>query len=275
MATVWPQAARARFTPLSGGRTNRLWRFGCGGADHVCKLYRPDAATPLFPNDPRAEALALAAAGTAGLSPAFCFALSCESGAAIVYNYLEANSCRPDPSDVARALARLHELPPPAGLTARPSGAAAILEQGDAMLRELSQPEAGALARLRPVPVATGAAESVFLHGDVVPANAISTRDGVRFIDWQCPAVGDPVGDLAIYLSPAMQYLYGGAPMAPKSIRRFLDAYGHSERANRYLALAPAFHWRMAAYCLWKASRGDADYKAGLDLELAWLKDLR
>ena len=38
--------------PLAGGRTNRLWRVG----QAVIKAYDSAAASPLFPNDPAAEA---------------------------------------------------------------------------------------------------------------------------------------------------------------------------------------------------------------------------
>ena len=51
--------------PLAGGRTNRLWRVG----QAVIKAYDPAAASPLFPNDPAAEARALAQLGPIGLAP--------------------------------------------------------------------------------------------------------------------------------------------------------------------------------------------------------------
>ena len=35
----------------------------------------------------------------------------------------------------------------------------------------------------------------------------------MRLIDWQCPALGDPAEDIACFLSPAMQVIYGAGPL--------------------------------------------------------------
>ena len=48
------------------------------------------------------------------------------------------------------------------------------------------------------------------IHGDTVPNNFIQSVDALVLIDWQCPALGDPVLDLAIFLSPAMQQIARG-----------------------------------------------------------------
>jgi hypothetical protein len=40
----------------------------------------------------------------------------------------------------------------------------------------------------------------------------------------------------------------------------------------RYNALRPLFHWRMAAYCLWRAARGDIGYAQAAALEIAALR---
>ena len=53
----------------------------------------------------------------------------------------------------------------------------------------------------------------------------------------------------------------------PAEEQRFLSAYGDAETASRYQALAPWFHWRMAAYCLWRASSGATDYLACVSKE--------
>ncbi len=54
-----------------------------------------------------------------------------------------------------------------------------------------------------------------FLHTDIGPGNIIVAKDDGRLvvIDWQCPAVGDPVQDVIAFLSPAFQILWAGVPL--------------------------------------------------------------
>lgn len=255
------------WTPLPGGRTNSVWRIQTGDTVLVCKLYRPDTETPLFPNAPEAEARALRFLDGTGFAPRFRHSGSTSLGQVVVYDYLEGEPAPRDPAKVGNLLSRLHGLAPPPGLRQLESGAAAILNQGDMMLRNLSGTAARELRALRPSAVETGPVTPRFLHGDPVPANIVATPGGLRLIDWQCPALGDPVNDLALVLSPAMQHLYGGKPLTDHETDRFLHAYSHQERTVRLRTLLPAFHWRMAAYCLWKADRGDADYLEGFALE--------
>ena len=117
-----------------------------------------------------------------------------------------------------------------------------------------------------PEPVPTG--PGVFLHGDPVPANVVSGLEGITFVDWQCPATGDVCEDLFIFASPAMQSLYGGAPLSDLQIQNLLSGYGNVETTARFHQLAPLLHWRMAAYCLWMAERGADDYRSVIQLEL-------
>ena len=112
-------------------------------------------------------------------------------------------------------------------------------------------------------------ADRVLLHCDIVPGNLIENSGGLFLIDWQCPAIGDPVEDIAIFLSPAMQTLYRGHPLSPEEREQFLESY-HTQ-AERYQTLAPAYHYRMAAYCQWQVERGFPDYAAGRDAEIAAL----
>jgi len=128
------------------------------------------------------------------------------------------------------------------------------------------------LVDLRPCGSVPPSYARAFLHGDPVPANFVMTERGAVLIDWQCPASGDPCEDIAIYLSPAMQSLYGGTPLSPEEMEAFFAAYDDAETAARYRAMAPAYHWRMAAYCLWMADRGHADYGNAARLEIEALQ---
>lgn len=235
----------------------------------VCKLFAEEG-TPLFPNDPDAESRALLHLDGTGLAPDHISRITSRAGAVLVYRHIPGPVWTSGVDAVADLLSRLHAAPPPAGLRriAPPlSTTGMIPDDGSA--------EARRLARMRPDFDVAPNAEMVFLHGDVVAENIIASPAGLRLIDWQCPALGDPTEDLAIFLSPAMQYVYGRRRLSATDEADFLNGYGHRDRVQRYRVLAPAFHWRMACYCLWKARRGDADYMEGFRREIARLEDLR
>ena len=136
-------------------------------------------------------------------------------------------------------------------------------------------PEGRGLSDLKPDFPDMQPGAQVFLHGDVVADNIIDTPQGLCLIDWQCPAAGDAAEDLAIFLSPAMQYIYGKRSLSEADEMAFLDAYGDANVTRRYRRLALSFCWRMAAYCLWKKQRGDTDYAVGFQREVARLEALR
>ncbi len=240
---------------LSGGRTNRLWKVGTA----VVKSYDPAAASPLFPNDPQAEARALDRLGPTGLGPRLIGA----GPSWVAYAFVEGRSWRSDPAQVARTLFRLHRQDA-AGFRPLASGSAALLAQAQAMARDCQGrlPPPPADPCLPPIPV------PCLIHGDAVAGNMIAGSAGLTLIDWQCPAAGDPTEDLATFLSPAMQWLYRGEILASEATEAFLSAYPDPRIAERYRRLAPLYRWRMAAHCLWKAERGAPDYAQALALEL-------
>ena len=238
--------------PLEGGRSNRVWRAG----DLAVKLYDPTSATPLFPNEPAAEALALQSLTSLPLAPSFV-----SSGAGwLAYRYQPGASWRQDPAAVARLLGELHGLGPLPGLRSLPVGPQQIGQQARSF----------AMAGLPPMPKLSdpGPVRPTIVHGDAVPGNIVVTPQGLRLIDWQCPGNGDPVDDLALFLSPAMQLLYRGAPLSLAEREAFLAAYPCRATVARYVLLAPLLHWRIAAHCAFRAARGDDVYGAAIQLEL-------
>lgn len=256
---------------LQGGRTNDLWRVSTDTGVLVVKRYHPAAGSRLFPNDPASEAAALRHLRGHGLAPECVALVDTRHGTCLIYNYVTGAPGAVEPADLGRVLSRLHRISPPAGLRHVLSGSAAILAQGDRMLADCVM--AGDLFGLRPQ-IDVHAADPVFLHGDPVPTNVLATSGGPVLIDWQCPAIGDPVEDLGLALSPAMHHLYGAGPMDAAAQDAFLDGYGAPAITRRYRALAPALHWRMAAYCLWRRHhrRPDTQDKTALALEIAALK---
>jgi len=242
--------------PLAGGRTNRLWRVG----QAVIKAYDSTAASPLFPNDPVAEARALALLGPLGLAPDLIGA----GDGWLAYAHVEGQVWQADPAPVARMLARLHQQHP-VGFRPVASGSAALLAQAQAIV-------AACRSTLPPAPqdpAVDPVSRPCLIHADAVAGNLIDGPGGVTLIDWQCPASGDPTEDLATFLSPAMQWLYRGRVLSSPETEAFLAAYPDPAVTTRYLRLQPLYRWRMAAHCLWKADHGAPDYRHALALELA------
>jgi thiamine kinase len=246
---------------LVGGRVNLLWR----ASGMVIKQYQHGGASPLFPNDPEAEANALAYLAPFGAAPK----LVARGQAWLVYEYCPGRAWQHGPEQPARTLARLHQIPVQQGIfRGAPNGSAQLLAQAKAIAAQCA-------SYLPPAPQDLGLAPgpACLIHGDAVPGNFILHQGRTTLIDWQCPAIGDPSEDIATFLSPAMQWLYRGAPLTAQEKKAFRDATPVKTLA-RYDQLAMIYHWRMAAHCLWKAEHNAPDYAQALQLELAALQSL-
>ncbi|WP_151719063.1 phosphotransferase family protein [Gemmobacter serpentinus] len=238
---------------MAGGRSNLVWRVG----GLVVKQFRPDRASPLFPNDPLAERAALTGLAGCGIAPR----MAGSGSDWIAYDHLPGQDWRDDPVPVARALAVLHRQPLLPSLTRAPMGHD---------LRRAAQ--VWAPQDLPPCPELNAPLPQIaprIIHRDPVPGNIVMQDGQARLIDWQCPAIGDPAEDLAVFLSPAMQMLYRGAVLSETEIAQFLAAYPDREVIDRYRAMRGVLHWRIAAHCAWRAGQGCADYARALPLECA------
>lgn len=261
--------AAAEWVALPGGRSNRAWHVGA----FVVKLYGPGRGNPLFRNDPQAEASALRHLSGQGIAPELIGALDTEDGPCLVYRHSAGIPWDRDTPRAARLLQRLHRLAPPTDLPLRAGGSASLAAKAEAIL-DTCPPGADRdrVAASRPdLPPCPPAGEARFLHGDPVPGNILSGPGGLVLIDWQCPARGDAAEDLALFLSPAMQVLYRGTALNEPEIRDFLSAYDDKETVARYRALAPLYHWRMAAYCLWRSGGRAGPDRDAMLAELAAL----
>lgn len=239
---------------MVGGRSNAVWRVG----RFVVKRHRPDAASPLFPNDPLAEARALTLLAPLGLAPR----LRASGADWIIYDHAAGDIWQGDPAPVARMLHRLHNAAlPPGVFRPLPNGSAAVLAHAASFAPPglpPPPPDPG-LPPVAPRPV----------HADAVAGNILATPSGPLLIDWQCPGMGDPAEDLATLTSPAMMWLYTGRIAAPAWADALVAAYPCAETVARTRALCPLYHWRIAAHCAWKAARGDADYARALRIDRA------
>lgn len=243
--------------------------------DVVLKLFRPDAASTLFPNAPLAELSCLAALAPFDLAPRVLAAWVGAAGHCLAYRHLAGPLWSQDSAAVAHLLRRLHDLAVPvtlAGLRPVPCDPATLSGQIRAMAADLPPDLARGLrdrlAQL-PLPELPPAPAPCLLHGDPVAANIVMTAQGARLIDWQCPGLGDPVHDLSVFLSPAMAHLYLGRQLSLAERRDFLAAYGAPQVTARLAALAPLLHLRMAAHCLTRAATGSARDAEAARLELS------
>ncbi len=254
----------AEWTPLKGGRTNWVWRVSGPEGDIVVKLYAGAARNPLFPNDPDSEALVLQHLQPHGIAPRLLDHFATDVGQCLVYEHLRGNTWFKNAADAAQLLSQLHQITPPQTLRETPSGSVALSRQTLAILDRCPDEKANELRPLMPHVCIAESGTAHLLHADPVPANLIEHAGQLRLIDWQCPAIGDPCEDLSIFLSPAMHMTYRGCDLNAKEITAFLAAYPDRDVVARYLQLAPWYHWRMAAYCLWKEAQGDPEApKAG------------
>ncbi len=222
---------------LVGGYTNAVWRVG----DLVVKRYDLSERPELLGNDPPAEARALAVLESHGVAPELVH--FDPAGPFLVYRFVHGEEWRSDDvAAVARALAIVHALPGE-GFRSIPADGPEILADGDRFAR---------LASRRPPAVRCGPCDRRLVHRDAGPGNLIEASHGVVLIDWQCPGAGDPAEDLAAFLSPAFQILYGREPLTTAQETDFLAAYLDRAVVERLEALRPAYDWRMAAYCTWR-----------------------
>lgn len=264
-------ARSVRFEPLQGGRTNKVWKLVGPGPDRVLKLYRRTRPNPLFGNDPELETLCLNALAPTGLSPKFRASGEIPNAVWVLYEHAAGTPWTSDTVSVAGLLTKLHTLRPPIALPKGCNGSADLEATTRRILSLCHSPERARLLDLKPSGSVPATAATCLIHGDPVAGNILVNGASLVLIDWQCPAIGDPTEDLALFLSPAMMQVYRGAPLSPDETRAFLAAYPHRQTTERYAALKPWFAWRMAAYCLWRAENGSQEYAQGLPLECAIL----
>ncbi|WP_299948418.1 aminoglycoside phosphotransferase family protein [uncultured Ruegeria sp.] len=253
---------------LYGGRTNRVWKVLSGPSDAVLKLYGAPFQNPMFRNDAQLEADCLRALNNTGYVPNLRATGSIGAASWVYYDHAPGNPWRDGVESVATLLRHLHGLPIDLELPQGCNGSVELREQAEQILLSCQSAEKQRLTALRPEGVVEPLANRRLIHGDPVAGNILQASTGLTLIDWQCPAMGDPCEDLAIFLSPAMQHLYRDATLSEAEVASFLTAYDQREITERYLLLRPWFSWRMAAYCLWRIENGSPDYIPAFELEI-------
>lgn len=248
----------ARLRPLPVNYTSRFWRLDTPERIFVVKEFFPGAeVNPLYPTLPDQEAEALSFLARYDLAPALeTYTQSPAGTPLLVYGYGPPVTDQIDVGEAAELIGRIAELKEPVpGHQEVPAGYHDVLENGDAMLAAIPDSRKAAnLKRLRPSDdaVARLKVKRALVHRSFCLGTIQSTADGARMIDWQFAGYGDPVEDIAGFVSPGLLKLYGLHPLVAYAEEMFLKHYPNQETAERFLEERGAYHWRLAAYCLFR-----------------------
>jgi thiamine kinase len=271
---------------LPGGYRNEVWKVRTGRSWLIEKRYSedPGEANPMYPNLPDHEAAALAALGPRGLAPQL---VGHEPGV-LTYRFVPGTMWRSGVEDVAALLYAIHSGPAPRDLRRLCASAAQARDHGDEMVAAVPTGIAAGLVAMRPTVASTSMVRRASLvHTDCGPGNLVRSRSGLVLIDWQCPGLGDPVEDIACFVSPAMMVLYEQRPHTAHAVEHFLEAYSDAgpsglATVRRYRRDAAAWHYRIGGYCVWRAHRlarrlPDVAnrYRRALTVEIAFLRGKR
>ena len=253
----------------TGGQTNKVWRL-IGEEDLICKLYLETGNNPLFKNTPEEEYRCLLWLEGSNIAPKPYKFLKTPFGEVLIYNYIKGQIWSHNVDSVSELLTRIRKHIYPKGLRVLSNLPSDIKQIGLEIINELNSYHKNKLIKICP-DVSIPDIEPVLLHTDVVPGNLILADEGLRLIDWQCPAIGDPIVDIMMFLSPGMHEIYGSRKLSMKEHETFLMNLT-SKLRNRYNILATLYHWRLAAYCFWKAEQGFIEYEKAALAEIDLLK---
>jgi len=258
---------------LTGGFWNRVYRLRSKedvSLDWVVKQFVQVPVNPMFPILPTAEHAALQFLQDQECAPPpIAFIADSPAGSLLVYAYVQGSSWNGDLEAAAILLARVQIIPIDTfamhAFRKLPTDAIALQNHAQAMLQVHQGALSDSVRELRP-PVSTQPAHpnrrGVLVHTDCGPGNMVSSPQGLRLIDWQCPGIGDGLQDVVTFLSPAMQVLYGYPVLTAAQEQQFLGAYfaaldespRDAQETRAWLhSVRSSHHYRFAAYCAMRA----------------------
>ena len=255
--------------PQAGGRTNKVWRL-LGEVNLICKLYSITKNNPLFNNTPEAEYRCLLLLDGSNIAPKPYKYLKTPFGEVLLYDYIDGQTWSEDVVVVSELLSRIRRHKYPKKLRRISGLPSDIKKAGFKIINTLNNKHKNMLFNICPN-VSISDIEPVFLHTDTVPGNLILGSNGLRLIDWQCPAIGDPIIDIMMFLSPGMHQVYGSRKLSMDDHEKFLMNLSIQLR-DRYNGIGQLYHWRLAAYCFWKAEQGFKEYENAALAEINLLK---
>lgn len=233
---------------LRGGYWNEVLRVDTRSGPLVVKRYAQVMPGSLFPNLPDAEAMALER--MAGLDVAPEGIGYWPQHKVLIYRYVAGDLWQGDLEAVARLLRRKLAVDV-TGFRAVPVTVPDVLAQGDMMFAKcrLDVAAAECLAARPDGRECGGPDRVVLIHTDIGAGNLVGAGDGLRLIDWQCPAAGDLAEDVFSFLAPSFQILNHRPTLAASQRDAFLEALDMPRITARLGVIEPAFAYRMAAYC--------------------------
>lgn len=234
------------FRKLKGGYLNSVWRVDTPDGCLIAKEFAKPMTGTLFPNLPEDEAEALRR--LAGLDVAPDLVGFWPDASLLVYDYVEGPMWDGDMANVAQLLLR-KEAADPTGFRTVPLTIPDIIAEGDALFARCASQ---AVANFPPAANVPPPQKLSLIHTDI-GVNLVGSGSNLRLIDWQCPAIGDICEDIYSFLSPAFQILGERAPLTDAQIRDFWDTLARPDLEERYALLRPAYAWRFAGYCAWRA----------------------
>jgi Ser/Thr protein kinase RdoA (MazF antagonist) len=250
-----------RLEALTGGYRNRVYRLQRDGEhDAVVKVFTDAPENPMFPTLPDHEAAALALLSGRGIAPEpITTTVDPMLGHVLVYAMVEGKPWSSGAQAVGRLLRRVHDVRVTvSGFSFRrllvvPDDIAA---HAIAMLAEVDDRTAARVTNVINAArqwVSSDPQALCLVHTDPGPGNVIVDADEMRLIDWQCPGLGDPVEDLAAFVSPAIQILYEHEPLRHDEVADLLQGYASDRIVERFLTNSALFRARTAAYCASRA----------------------
>lgn len=260
---------RSAFRKLKGGYLNSVWRVDTPDGCLVAKEFAKPMTGTLFPNLPEDEAEALRR--LEGLDVAPELVGFWPDASLLVYDFVEGEMWDGDMASVAQLLLR-KEAADPTGFRSVPLTIPDIIAEGDALFaRCISPPDV-----IPPPQAKVPPPQKLSLIHTDIGVNLVGAGSNLRLIDWQCPAIGDICEDIYSFLSPAFQILGERAPLNDAQVRDFWDALARPDLEARYDLLRPAYAWRFAGYCAWRAEvLEDAEicarYRRALGEELSYM----
>lgn len=254
---------------LKGGYLNNVWRVDTGDLCFVAKEFAEPMTGTLFPNLPADEAEALRRLTRLDVAPDLVGFWP--DASLLVYDFVEGDMWDGDMQGIARLLLR-KEAANPTGFRTVPLTIPDIIAEGRALFARCTSPPCASPPPVADVPPPQ---KLSLIHTDI-GVNLVGAGTNLRLIDWQCPAIGDLCEDIYSFLSPAFHILGERAPLTDAQVRDFWDTLARPDLEERYALLRPAYAWRFAGYCAWRADVLEdaaicAQYRRALTKELSYM----
>lgn len=264
---------RAKWSNLTQGRSNRVWRRMCPCGDLTVKVYDDAAQSALFRNDPKAEWHVLKSLCAADIVPEPKLKFEHSTGAVIsIFEYVIGQRWRQNPSQAAVLLNQISSRSFP-DLPTRAISSEVCTQIVECLLYKVPAQVAQNHLALRPKTPLPPSDKLGLVHGDFTPSNILVHENGIMAIDWQSPWHGDPVLDVGLFLSPSMQFHSMGRRLTKDEIDAFLGALDEPHLPEHYEEFKPWCAWVMAAYALWRVyAKQDETAHKDYDLEMTLLR---